>query len=175
MRGNDTGTDTEPEAGRPTDSRGKRAVLLIASFDERVVAPLPASGALTIGRGRSASRAADGEAPGELSIALADGLLSRKHLRIAATARGHEIEDLESRNGTFLDGRRLEGPTRLSEGCIVLFGNQVAVFRLVTERELAALDQEAGAPFGPTPTFSPALALTFSRLRKLARTDAELL
>jgi len=175
MSRKDTGADTEPEAIPTPDARGKRPVLLISAFGTRLVAPLAANGSLTIGRSSRAMPLTESGDVEEASTVLADGLLSRKHLRIHHGARGHEVEDLGSRNGTFLDGRRLEQPTRLSEGCIILFGNQVAIFRLVTDSELAALEKEAADPFGPVPTFSPALALTYARLKKLARTDTELL
>jgi two-component system NtrC family response regulator len=126
---------------------------------------LPSEGSLTVGRGSAKSG---------LSF-FDDRLLSREHLRITRTSRGYEIEDLGSTNGTFLDGPRVERPTRLSSGALVLFGNQVAVFRLVADAELSALAQDAAAPFGLVSTASPALALIYARLRKLARTDAELL
>jgi transcriptional regulator with PAS, ATPase and Fis domain len=126
-----------------------------------------------VGRGQP-SLAADGDAAGTQAL-LPDTLLSRQHLRISAVEGRHEIEDLSSRNGTFLDGRRLASPRRLSEGAIVLFGNQVAVYREVTEPALEALQREADAPFGPVATFHPALAHTHTRLRKLARTDNEIL
>ncbi len=166
--------DTEPEE-RPSRHAGKRAILLVASADGvRIAAPLPAEGAATIGRapGDAPVATVDGPAPSTL---LPDGLLSRQHLRITRAERGYEAADLESRNGTLLDGRRLQQPTRLSEGSILLFGSYVGVFRMVTDAELGALRLDADAPFGPVPTFSPALALTYQRLRKLARTDTELL
>ncbi|HEY6477739.1 MAG TPA: sigma 54-interacting transcriptional regulator [Polyangia bacterium] len=166
--------DTEPEE-RPARQAGKRAVLLVASSDGlRIVAPLPVDGAATIGRAPGDAPVATADGPASSTL-LPDGLLSRQHLRIAHTERGYEAADLESRNGTLLDGRRLQQPTRLSDGCILLFGGYVGVFRLVTDAELAALRLEADTPFGPVATFSPALALTYERLRKLARTDTELL
>ncbi|HLK88762.1 MAG TPA: sigma 54-interacting transcriptional regulator [Polyangia bacterium] len=170
----DTGPDTEPERGPAPDGRDKLFVLLIASFVDRRVALLPADGSLTIGRAGADPAAGEGSGDGR-TLGLSDGLLSREHLRVSRTGRGYEIADLASRNGTFLDGRRLEQPTHLSDGCIILFGNQVAVFRQTSQAELAALDKESADPFGPVPTFSPALALTFARLRKLAKTEAELL
>jgi transcriptional regulator with PAS, ATPase and Fis domain len=166
--------DTEPEE-LPSRHAGKRAVLLVASSDGlRIAAPLPADGAATIGRAPGDTPVTTPAQPGPSTL-LPDGLLSRQHLRIAHTERGYEAADLESRNGTLLDGRRLEQPTRLSEGSILLFGSYVGVFRMVTDAELAALRLDADTPFGPIPTFSPALALTYERLRKLARTDTELL
>ncbi len=169
------GGDTEPEERGPREAPPTRAVLLIASLRGRVVAPLPKGegGALTVGRG---DRPHPPEPADRAGVALLpDKLLSRRHLRIAAGARGYEVEDLESRNGTLVEGRRIAGRTPLADGAIVLFGNQVAVFRHVSEAGLEALAQEAAAPFGPVPTLSPALALLYARLRKLARSDLELL
>jgi len=59
--------------------------------------------ALTIGRGR------------DNSIVLDDMLVSRRHVRITADADGLVLEDLGSRNGTYVNGRRVER-THLSEG-----------------------------------------------------------
>jgi transcriptional regulator with PAS, ATPase and Fis domain len=161
----DKANDTEPEESPSGNSPRKHAVLLISAFGERREIRLPQEGQVTIGRGAATSG----------SLFFEDRLLSREHLRITRNGRGYEIEDLGSRNGTFLDGPRLERPTRLSDGALILFGNHVGVFRRASDAELAALQQDAAAPFGPLPTFSPALALTYARLRKLARTAAELL
>jgi transcriptional regulator with PAS, ATPase and Fis domain len=175
MQPDDETRDTEPEASSSSDARRGHAVLLISSFGGRFEARLPPEGSLTIGRGRATRSGPPGDEAGDASAFFDDRLLSREHLRIRRTARGYEIEDLGSRNGTFLDGPRLEQPTRLSDGALVLFGNYAGVFRLVSDAELTSLHQDAATPFGPVPTFSPALALTYARLRKLARTDAELL
>lgn len=59
--------------------------------------------ALTIGRGRGNS------------IVLDDMLVSRQHVRITADDEGLVLEDLGSRNGTFVNGRRVER-THLHEG-----------------------------------------------------------
>ncbi|AKU17586.1 FHA domain-containing protein [Luteipulveratus mongoliensis] len=63
----------------------------------------PAEEALTIGRGRANS------------IVLDDMLVSRQHVRITVDDEGLAIEDLGSRNGTFVNGRRIER-THLREG-----------------------------------------------------------
>jgi transcriptional regulator with PAS, ATPase and Fis domain len=173
MRRVEPNPDTEPEERPLPEAPDERAVLLVSSLRARAVIPLPAAGAVTIGRGQPAA-AADGDGAGA-PVRLPDSLLSREHLRISASEGRREIEDLSSRNGTFLDGHRLTGPKRLSEGAIVLFGNQVAVYRQVTEAALASLRREAEAPFGPVPTFHPALAQAHARLRKLARADNEIL
>jgi transcriptional regulator with PAS, ATPase and Fis domain len=165
MRSVDRTNDTEPEESPSGNAPRRHAVLLTSSFGSRREVRLPSEGSLTIGRGSAASGASFFD----------DRLLSREHLRITRTGRGYEIEDLGSTNGTFLDGPRLERPTHLSSGALVLFGNQVAVFRLVADAELTALAQDAATPFGLVSTSSPALALIYARLRKLARTEGELL
>jgi sigma-54 dependent transcriptional regulator, acetoin dehydrogenase operon transcriptional activator AcoR len=166
--------DTEPEERPSRGAPPKYAVLLISSLGGSTAAVFAARGSLTVGRGEGAS-ARPARRAGPAVASLRDTLLSRQHLKIAAGTRGYDIEDLGSRNGTLLDGRRLTKPMPLSEGAIVLFGNHVAVFRRISAAERDALAEEAAAPFGPIPTASPSLALTYARLRKLARTDMELL
>jgi DNA-binding NtrC family response regulator len=174
MHAEQSGADTKPEE-RPRGGSHARPVLLVASVAGRVEIALPESGTLTIGRGRRAEAATSDVADGEAVHALPDDLLSRRHLRITCATRGYLVEDLGSRNGTYLDGHKLAEPARLSPGSILCFGRQIAVFREVCDAERAAIGEEAATPFGPVPTFSPALASTFARLRRLARTDTEIL
>lgn len=150
-----------PERARPT--------LLLSSFSTQGAQVLPVDGCPTFGRGRPAA----GQDPDLINIP--DKLLSRRHLRIAGRKGGYNVEDLGSLNGSYLDGRRLTKPTSLSEGCILLFGNQAGIFRRVSEAASLALAEEAASPFGPIATLSPSLALTLARLRRLARTDNEIL
>ncbi|MSR59915.1 MAG: PAS domain S-box protein [Planctomycetaceae bacterium] len=46
-------------------------------------------------------------------IVLADETISRRHARIVSRSDGYYMEDLDSRNGTFLNGRKVATPTRL--------------------------------------------------------------
>jgi DNA-binding winged helix-turn-helix (wHTH) protein len=55
--------------------------------------------------------------------------VSRRHARIVVTNDRATIEDLESKNGTFVAERRLEGPTPLHDGDPVRLGRQLLVFR----------------------------------------------
>jgi transcriptional regulator with PAS, ATPase and Fis domain len=128
---------------------------------------------VTIGRGRAS---ADGARSNDTEVILqADRTLSRPHLRIARSSGGWTVEDLDSKNGTFVDGRRLEKPTRLVAGNVVQFGNHAGVFRLVSEDERAAIEAEVTKPFGPVATLSPSLAVILSALRRLARSGHSLL
>ena len=45
-----------------------------------------------------------------------DTYISRKHARIVKRENGYYIEDLNSTNGTFIDGKPAEGKTKLEVG-----------------------------------------------------------
>jgi DNA-binding winged helix-turn-helix (wHTH) protein len=55
--------------------------------------------------------------------------VSRRHARIRVHGRVAVIEDLDSKNGTFLRGRRLEAPTELQDADEIQIGVSVAKFR----------------------------------------------
>ena len=55
-------------------------------------------------------------------LLLADGELSRRHLRLSATGGRVTVQDLGSTNGTLLDGSVLLGPTNVEVGQLVMFG-----------------------------------------------------
>jgi DNA-binding winged helix-turn-helix (wHTH) protein len=61
--------------------------------------------------------------------------VSRRHARILVTDEQAVIEDLGSRNGTWVAGRKLTGPVRLSDFDEVKLGSLVMVFRILEERE----------------------------------------
>jgi DNA-binding winged helix-turn-helix (wHTH) protein len=48
--------------------------------------------------------------------------VSRRHARISIDSTSGVLEDLKSRNGTFLDGRRIEVPTEIRHGAIIGLG-----------------------------------------------------
>jgi adenylate cyclase len=56
-------------------------------------------------------------------VLLADSELSRRHLRLTATAGRVTVQDLGSTNGSMLDGIPIVGPTGLRDGEVVTFGN----------------------------------------------------
>jgi class 3 adenylate cyclase len=55
-------------------------------------------------------------------VLLADSELSRRHLRLTATAGQVCVQDLGSTNGTTLDGSPIVGPTDVRPGQVVTFG-----------------------------------------------------
>jgi transcriptional regulator with PAS, ATPase and Fis domain len=128
----------------------------------------PVDEALEIGRGRPKL------ARGSRKLGVADRCVSSAHARIARTATGFEVIDLDSRNGTFVDGRAVERQG-LRDGALLFFGGFAAIFRYVTDQALSAIEQDLRAPFGPVATVSPIMALTLRRLRQLAPTPEEIL
>jgi len=74
-------------------------------------------------------------------VAIDDRWVSRYHARIVRQERCYLIEDLDSKNGTFVNGQRLEAPHELVDGDQI----QVAPNCLFT-----FVDAEATAPIRPT-------------------------
>ncbi len=56
------------------------------------------------------------------AICLDSVRVSRRHARILVTGRGARLEDLGSKNGTFLGGRRLSRPADLADGDEISIG-----------------------------------------------------
>src|SRR4029453_11157859 len=75
-------------------------------------------------------------------LLLADGELSRRHLRLSCTAGQVVVEDLGSTNGTRIDGNEVVGPTRLAAGQVVTFGR-------------CHLELSVGGDGRPTPGMDP--------------------
>jgi transcriptional regulator with PAS, ATPase and Fis domain len=150
-----------------------RAVLLMSGSAE---APgLPARTRLQIvGEELYLGRRADGLPVDANAAVLEDGLISGKHARIARGAGGFDLEDLGSKNGSFVDNVRASGRVRLRDGALVFVGNHVGVFRMVSTLELEAMKSELVNPLGPVPTASPGLAVACDRLRRLSASEGEL-
>jgi class 3 adenylate cyclase len=78
-----------------------------------------------------------------LGLLLADHQTSRRHLRLSVEDGCVVVTDLGSTNGTFVDGRRLDGPHRLVPGELLHLGDTTI------EREV---DASASAPSDATVT-----------------------
>jgi len=59
-----------------------------------------------------------------------DALVSRRHARIVIGETGAVLEDLDSKNGTYLRGKRIEAPTKLSDEDQIKIGPASVVFRI---------------------------------------------
>ncbi|HEY6051807.1 MAG TPA: FHA domain-containing serine/threonine-protein kinase, partial [Thermoanaerobaculia bacterium] len=78
--------------------------------------PLP-PGPVILGRGRDAT------------IRLRDKSVSRHHARLVVGGDGAMIENLQSKNGTFLQGRRVQSPTAVRDGDEIRVGSVSLVLR----------------------------------------------
>lgn len=66
----------------------------------------------------------------DAAVFVDDAGVSRQHARISVTAEGAAtLEDLGSKNGTVLDGRRIEGPAALADGSMIVLGAMALKFR----------------------------------------------
>ncbi|MBI4566015.1 MAG: FHA domain-containing protein [Planctomycetes bacterium] len=80
-------------------------------------------------------------------IVLDDPSLSREHMAIGFDGQGYFVRDLESRNGTRLNGKAVTGAQRLHPGDRIQIGHTTFVFQLGTE--------DAGRPESPAPEAPP--------------------
>jgi len=83
-------------------------------------------------------------------IVINDSEVSRKHARFTLEGDRYKIEDLNSTNGTYIDGQRLIGPHLLAIGEIIMFGDNVGV---IFDGEPATTDMTVQSPndLGMTP------------------------
>jgi DNA-binding winged helix-turn-helix (wHTH) protein len=63
-------------------------------------------------------------------VRLESSTVSRHHARVRIKDGEAVLEDLDSKNGTFVRGRRIDGPTVLENKDRVLFGSAALVFRV---------------------------------------------
>jgi hypothetical protein len=66
---------------------------------------------------------------GTADVLIDDSTVSRKHATIAIGPRAATLEDLASKNGTFVDGVRLEAPVELRDGDTFVLGDASVRFR----------------------------------------------
>ena len=152
------------------------AVLLMLGAAENPGLP-PARRFAVVREGLEIGRRPSDEAESQgAALAIADALVSSRHARIVRRPAGEFVlEDLGSKNGTFVDNTRVEAQARLRNGSMLFFGNHIAVFRMVSALELDAIKADLVAPLGPVATCSPVLAMACDRLRRLAGADGEIL
>ncbi|HXY41035.1 MAG TPA: FHA domain-containing protein [Vicinamibacteria bacterium] len=98
-------------------------------WDEQVIPLRPGENLL----GRDEDVAVRIEAPG----------VSRHHARIVVTDDQATLEDLESKNGTYLRNKRLEAPAVLADGDTLRLGRELLVFRS-SPRAASTLTEVAG-------------------------------
>jgi len=107
----------------------------------------------------------------QTDLHLDDGEVSRRHARVRAVAGGLELEDLGSRNGTRLNGVRIEQAVALPDGAQVRIGQTTMRVELgsaetrisehgPSETIVAAVPAEPSAADEPSPDRQPVKATT---------------
>ncbi len=122
---------TATNSGGTTGQSTERPFVATLTADDGVMHPLLEETS-TIGR------------TGVNAIALRDPSVSAKHARIVRGADGFTIEDLGSRNGTYVNSEKLSEKRLLAEGDLVRLGKIILTFNLAsnvqikqsTEREM---------------------------------------
>jgi pSer/pThr/pTyr-binding forkhead associated (FHA) protein len=79
-----------------------------------------------------------------------DSELSRRHAVVRPAAGGFEIEDLGSRNGTFVNGQKIEGPMRLSGGESIKIGQTVLTLEGLVGAAVTAVSPTPAAAAAPS-------------------------
>jgi pSer/pThr/pTyr-binding forkhead associated (FHA) protein len=70
----------------------------------------------------------------EADIHVEHGSVSRRHARISIRTGTVILEDLQSRNGTFIGGRRIESPAELHDGDVIGLGPITLTFESVADQ-----------------------------------------
>jgi len=121
-------TTTLQEIAGSRRSHEATPVLLLGSHIPKSSQVVRLDGPVTIGRDR---RSVDGVRAQDAEVILrTDRMLSRPHLRIAKVAGRWTVEDLGSKNGTFLRGRKISGPDILANGDEIRLGRVAMTFRI---------------------------------------------
>jgi len=74
-----------------------------------------------------------GRDPASNNIALTDSSISTQHARITRTGDSFTVEDLGSRNGTFVNGEKVSAPRALADNDVIRFGRVILIFNLARE------------------------------------------
>jgi len=90
----------------------------------------------------------------DAAVWIDDTTVSRHHARIVVGEKEARLEDLESKNGTFVEGKRVAKAVRISDGDEIKVGSVFLTFRdpaeISTETEVEKVPPEGGLP--PTKT-----------------------
>jgi DNA-binding winged helix-turn-helix (wHTH) protein len=80
----------------------------------------------------------------EAAVDLDSPTVSRRHARIVIAPQGATLEDLESKNGTYLGARQVTRPVPLSDGDQIRIGAYLITFRVATPAASTASETPYG-------------------------------
>ena len=125
------------DAGVAGDSTPARSGRLVVEIGPDAGKEFPLRGTMRIGRSEDSE------------ITLADAQASRHHAAISPEPGGFTAQDLNSSNGTFVNGKRLDEPRLLKDGDRLRVANTVLAFRW---------DSAPSMPSPATPRVTPPVA-----------------
>jgi len=129
---------------------------------------IPLRGVAAVEFGRGSTRKISGQAI--CDVRLADRFMSTRHARLSVQGQRFVLEDLGSKNGTIVNGKRL--PTHvLQDGDFIELGHTILIFR----DNLAPCVSEEEADVAGLATFSPEFAHRRDRLKALAPSPVSVL
>lgn len=95
----------------------------------------------------------------DADLTIDDDELSRHHAVVRLVADGLQVEDLGSKNGTFVDGRRIGEPTTVSSGAELKLGRSVFEVEVTPEAGVTVLSPAPAVESPAPPVASPAPAV----------------
>jgi DNA-binding NtrC family response regulator len=177
-----TSTDTIAPPSRTETGRGSARLILMlhgaAPMEPSVCVALSEFDEITIGRG--STREFTPEKKGKrrtLRIQLADHAVSTRHARLTCEEGEWICEDLESKNGTVIDGASIR-QAKLIHGSLLEVGRHFFRFSITSrggESDAIVSEGELDAPVPDLATFDPALAAAFASLAEAANHDVNVL
>lgn len=106
---------------------------------------------------------------GGFTAEVEDERMSREHAAVEWKNGGWRIKDLESRNGTYLDGERLEGETLRNSDVVLRLGHTLFVLLRDGRGHLAKREREGATVIGPE------LARVYDAIRRNATREGNTL
>lgn len=127
-------TETRHEAIGAEAARPRSGVLIVFTEDHATFPPIPVGieRAGTIGRDESAT------------IVLDDSQASRVHVRLTLTDGGYQVEDLNSRNGSYVAAVRCTQPTLLAYGATLRLGRSLLLAVMDVESHRVSTGDDLG-------------------------------
>ena len=173
------GSNTITRTGRRQARRSAKPFLFIALRCDRPMEhgariPIHDADVVWIGRGKALSVNRHGR---ELRIDMLDPRMSSKHLRLESVLDGWIAEDLGSKNGTLVEGRRISREP-VADSAVLELGHTFLLFRsaLTARDDTGLLDANELEPTVPgLATLSPTFAEELERLRAVAASRVPIL
>ena len=127
-----------------------------------------------IGRGESGFRRLHGPSGPRLELRVPDRTMSARHAQLKRVGTSWTVRDLDSTNGTLLDGQRIE-EAALRDGQLIEIGATLLLFR-ETSATAPLLDRVLAVPdAGALSTLSPLLDLAMARVERIAHSRLSVL